>query len=90
MLGLQTPRGDQAATTPLLIAPFEGFIKETLDQYPKLCGARVFDMIVARGYTGRTRTVRRHLTEVASFAARHIHCTNVCPIDLSLLSSQRD
>ena len=50
VLGLQTSGRDQAATTPLLIDPFKSFIKETLEQYPKLCGTRVFDMIVARGY----------------------------------------
>ncbi len=73
VLGLQTPRADLGATSALLIDPFKGFIKETLDQYPKLCGARLFDMVVARGYTGSTRTVRRHLTEVRPMPKREAY-----------------
>lgn len=73
VLGLQTPPVVQDATSPLLIDPYKTFIKETLDLYPKLCGTRVFDMIVARGYTGSTRTVRRHLTEVRPMPKREAY-----------------
>ena len=36
---------------PLLLGPYAGFIKETLDRYPRLRSTRVHDMLVERGFT---------------------------------------
>jgi transposase len=63
VLGLQVLPDEPVARPPLL-APFQGFIVDTLKAYPRLCAARLFDMIVQRGYTGSQRTVRRHVAEV--------------------------
>ncbi len=43
--------------------PFLPFIFETLEQYPRLRATRLFDMIVARGYDGSLRTLRRYVSE---------------------------
>lgn len=73
VVGLQVPPALPNDSCPLLIERFKGFIKETLDQYPKLCGSRVFDMIVTRGYEGSARTVRRHLTQVRPMPKREAY-----------------
>ncbi|MDX2024487.1 MAG: IS21 family transposase [Deltaproteobacteria bacterium] len=71
VLGLQPLRDDQRP--PLLIEAYKGFIKETLDLYPKLCGTRVFDMIASRGYKGSMRTLSRHLLEVRPMPRREAY-----------------
>ena len=61
--GQQAPR-ELTEPAPLLIDPYRPFIKETLEQYPKHCSTRLFDMVVGRGYQGSARTVRRHVAEM--------------------------
>ena len=61
--GLQPP-ADEPDERPLLISPYRDFITETLEDYPRICAARVFDMLAKRGYTGSQRTVRRHIKEM--------------------------
>jgi transposase len=63
VLGMQ-PLAEEPEDRPLLLAPFGGFIADTLKEYPRLCSARMFDMIVKRGYRGSQRTVRRYVAEV--------------------------
>jgi transposase len=63
VLGLQKLR-DEPEERPRLIDPFQGFIADTLAQFPRLCSTRMFDMLVQRGYRGSDRTVRRHVAEV--------------------------
>jgi transposase len=46
---------------PLPLRGYEAFVTETLAQYPRLRATRLYDMLVARGYEGSTRTVRRHV-----------------------------
>ena len=50
--------------TPLLVAPYDEFIKETLKKYPRLCSTRILDMIKERGYRGSERTLRRFVAMV--------------------------
>ena len=49
------PRPLRAGSTD----PYEGFIRETLERYPKLRATRIFEMLKERGFTGEVRTVRR-------------------------------
>jgi transposase len=44
-----------------VVRPYEGFVAETLGQYPKLRATRLYDMLVERGYEGSVRTLRRHV-----------------------------
>ena len=46
---------------PALLGPFAGFIKNTLDQYPRLRSTRIHDMLVERGFRGSARSVRRYV-----------------------------
>jgi transposase len=46
---------------PLPLRGYEGFVTETLTQYPRLRATRLYDMLVERGYAGSVRTVRRHV-----------------------------
>lgn len=47
-----------------LLDAYRGFIDATLEQYPTLVATRLFDMLVARGYTGSLRTLRRYVRKV--------------------------
>lgn len=49
---------------PLPLRGYEGFVTETLAQYPRLRATRLYDMLVERGYEGSMRTVRRHVQHV--------------------------
>jgi transposase len=48
---------------PILDA-YKGFIKLTLDDHPKLCSTRLYDMITPRGYTGSVVQLRRYVRTV--------------------------
>ena len=63
VLGL-LPAQPRPERTPLLVAPYDGFIKETLLKYPRLCSTRLFDMLRDRGYLGSERTLRRFVAMV--------------------------
>lgn len=59
------PKGPRPkAAAPSAVAPYVGFIRETLERYPKLCSARLGDMLRARGYEGSARTLRRFVQTV--------------------------
>jgi transposase len=47
-----------------LLDPYQGFVAETLKQYPRLVATRLNDMLCERGYTGSLRTLRRHVRKV--------------------------
>ena len=55
------PRSER---TPLLVAPYEAFVKETLLRYPRLRSTRVLDMVRDRGFRGSERTLRRFVAMV--------------------------
>lgn len=53
-------RGRKGQTRrPRLTDPYEAFIRQTLEQYPRLRATRLFEMIRARGYPGSVVSVRR-------------------------------
>ena len=47
-----------------LLDPYQGFILETLEKYPKLAATRVYDMIKERGYTGSLSLLTQHIRQV--------------------------
>lgn len=47
-----------------LLEPYQAFIGQTLEQYPRLRATRLYDMIRDRGYTGSVYAVRRHVRRV--------------------------
>jgi len=49
---------------PDVIAPYTGFIRETLDKYPRLRATRIFHMIRERGYKYGVHPVRRFVADV--------------------------
>lgn len=51
-----TPRASTA-----VLGPYRAFVDATLEQYPTLVATRLYDMLVARGYTGSLRTLRRYV-----------------------------
>ena len=63
VLGL-LPEGPRRERPPLLVAPYEGFVKETLERYPRLCSTRLLDMLRERGFRGSERTLRRFVAMV--------------------------
>jgi transposase len=69
VLGL-LPAQPRPERTPLLIAPYDEFIKETLKKYPRLRSTRILDMIKDRGYLGSERTLRRFVTTVRPTPSR--------------------
>jgi len=60
---LGTPKAAQDAGQ-MLIDPYRDFIVETLEQYPRLLGTRLYDMLKGRGYQGSLRTLRRFVRRV--------------------------
>ena len=44
---------------PRVTDPYVEFIRQTLEQYPRLRATRIYQMICARGYTGSVVTLRR-------------------------------
>ena len=69
VLGL-LPAQPRPERTPLLVAPYDGFIKETLLKYPRLCSTRLLDMLRERGYLGSERTLRRFVATVRPTPSR--------------------
>src|SRR5450755_1242741 len=63
VLGLLPPQ-PRPERMSLLIAPYDEFIKQTLQKYPHLRSTRILDMIKERGYLGSERTLRRFVTTV--------------------------
>src|SRR6516162_6155410 len=47
-----------------LTDPYLDFLRQTLQQHPRLCATRLFQMIQPRGYTGRVTQLRRVVAEL--------------------------
>lgn len=54
----------EVVKVPAPLRGYEGFIAETLSQYPRLRATRLYDMLIERGYKGSVRSVRRHVRRV--------------------------
>lgn len=62
---LKTDRfASRGTTRPSSLDPFIGFIKATLERYPKLTGTRVHEMLRGRGYRGSATQVRRRIRQL--------------------------
>jgi transposase len=53
-----------------LIEPYQPFIEQTLEQYPRLRSTRLYEMLTDRGYKGSVCSLRRHVAKVRP-ASRH-------------------
>lgn len=62
VLGVK-PRAAKERRQPM-IAPYVGFIDETLGRYPTLCATRLLDMLRERGFKGSERTLQRFVKSV--------------------------
>ena len=52
-----------------LTSPYLEFIRQTLDEYPRLRATRIFQMIRARGYEGSVSQLRRVLARLRPSAS---------------------
>jgi transposase len=49
---------------PSIVDPYKAFIRETLEQYPRLRATRIYAMVKDRGYTGSAVQIRRYVAKV--------------------------
>jgi len=47
-----------------IVDPYLGFVRQTLEQHPRLCATRIFDMIRDRGYAGSVVQLRRSVARL--------------------------
>lgn len=64
VVGPLGPTPKLAPPRPSMLDPYRGFVEDTLETYPKLTATRLYDMVVARGYSGSVRTLTRFVAEV--------------------------
>ena len=60
--GVERKRQRRRRTSKL--DPYMGFITETLERFPTLTAARLFDMVTARGYTGGPDHFRHRVAQL--------------------------
>lgn len=53
----------ERTSAPSIIDPYLPFIVETLQQYPSLSAARIYQMAVERGYPGGSTHFRQHVAQ---------------------------
>ena len=61
--GVQRER-QRRATGPRSSTPYRAFITETLERFPTLTAARLFDRVKARGYTGGPDHFRHSIAQL--------------------------
>jgi len=54
----------ERAREPSIVDPYIPFILDTLAQYPRLTAARLYDMVVERGFTGGPSHFRAHIAQL--------------------------
>ena len=57
-------RERRRARRPSKLDPYMGFITETLERFPTLTAARLFDMVTARGYSGGPDHFRHRIAQL--------------------------
>ena len=60
---------------PSITDPYLGFVRQTLDQHPRLRATRIYQMIRERGYTGSIVAVATHRGTLASTGPRSFPAT---------------
>ncbi|MEZ4309566.1 MAG: IS21 family transposase [Polyangiaceae bacterium] len=63
VLGAHGPRAGAPRPEARVLAPYESFIDQTLERYPRLRATRIYDMLRERSYTGSLRSVRRYVRQ---------------------------
>ena len=58
---------------PSKLDPYMGFIAETLERFPTLTAARLFDMVKARGYTGAPDHFRHRIAQLRPHRPREAY-----------------
>jgi len=53
-----------------ILDPYLEFIRQTLDQHPRLCATRIYQMVRERGYTGSIIQLRRRHTRHGELAKK--------------------
>lgn len=61
VLGRLGPKPGVPRPRANVLVPYLPFVDETLNRYPRLRATRLFDMLMARGYPGSLRTLRRYV-----------------------------
>jgi transposase len=61
VLGSLGPKAGTPRPDARVLEPYLTFVDQTLARHPKLVATRIQDMIVARGYAGSLRTLRRYV-----------------------------
>lgn len=56
--------GKVQSLRPSVIDPYAEFIRQTLDEHPRLCTTRIYQMIRDRGYTGSVVQLRRAVARI--------------------------
>lgn len=75
ILGLGNSR-EAGQLSVRMVDPYRDFIRQTLEQYPKLLSTRLHDMLRERGYKGAVRTLREYVAEVRPRPRREVYlCT---------------
>ena len=81
---LETEQFNRAkALRPLVTDPYVEFIRQTLQQYPRLRATRIYQMIRERGYTGSVVQLRR-------VVARRGQFTRIPSCDCAVFQESRD
>ena len=76
--GVQRQRQRQRRASKL--DPYMAFITETLERFPTLTAARLFDMVTARGYTGGPDHFRHRIAQLRPVArVKRICAFAPCP-----------
>jgi len=56
--------GGEHAQRPSVVDPYLAFIRQTLDQHPRLLATRIYQMVQDRGYTGSIVQLRRTVSRL--------------------------
>ena len=54
----------ERTSRPMLIDPYIPFILKTLDEFPRLTAARLYEMVRERGYPGKPSQFRHHIAQL--------------------------
>ena len=73
VVGPHGPEPKGCDPRPTVLEPFQGFVLDTLGQYPTLVSTRIYDMLCERGYTGSLRTLRRFVLDHRPVPAREVY-----------------
>lgn len=62
-------------TGPSVLDPYKDFVRQTLEQYPRLRATRLYEMVKSRGYAGSLIQLRRYVKTVRPAGKREAFLT---------------